>query len=180
MDEQKKELSVGEEVEKFVDLVSKARKGNADPADLREIKNTLDEVPEFWHIGKGFAGNIFDQLIASMEPSEVEQLILKAEATDIKTMLGYNKANQLEKLIIDEIMLCWTHENQAHMILKNITFDRGEFSRASHKHWQNNVTQCQKRYLRAIETLARVRKMNINVQFNIATNGGKQVNVNST
>ena len=177
-DNRKQEILTHEGLSKFVDLVVKARKKNPDPSDLEEVEDMLDEAPELWNVGHGFAGKVFDQLVAHIEPAKIEQLILKAQVEDIKNKLGYSSTNQLERLIIDEIILCWTYANHAHAVLKNITFDTDGFSYPSHKHWQNNLTQCQKRYMKALETLARVRKLNINIQLNVATNGGKQVNVN--
>ncbi len=175
----KREIVNRDLLEKFVNFVIKIRKGKPDIADLVEVKNMLEEDPELWHIGHGFAGEIFDRLVMYVEPRPLEQMILKAEATDIKKNLDYNKSNQLEKLIIDEIILCWTYQNHAHEVLKNVTFDEKYFSKTEHEYWQNNLTQCQKRYLKALETLARVRKLNVNIQLNIAANGGKQINVNS-
>ena len=53
----------------------------------------------------------------------------------------------------------------------------GSCSFDASSHWERKLSSVQRRYLRAIETLARVRKlMGIPmVQINIATEGGKQV-----
>ena len=53
----------------------------------------------------------------------------------------------------------------------------GEYYMPEAEHWEKRLSAAQRRYLRAVETLARVRKMNINLQVNIATQGGQQVNV---
>ena len=180
MEPDKKEIIPNDEIGRFVDLFIKVDKEKSDPSDLREVEIMLRDNPRLWHIASGFAGGVFERLVSSMNPgSKADQLIIKAEAEDIKRGLGYYKANQLERLIIDEAILCWAYINHAHAVLKNVMFSAEGLQYSEHKYWQNNLTQCQKRYLKALETLARVRKLNLNIQFNIATNGGKQVNVNS-
>ena len=47
-------------------------------------------------------------------------------------------------------------------------------------YWDRRLSAAQKRFTRACETLARVRKLSLNtpaLQFNIAANGGQQVNL---
>jgi hypothetical protein len=47
-------------------------------------------------------------------------------------------------------------------------------------YWEKKLTAAQKRFTRACETLARVRKLSRNtpaLQFNIAASGGQQVNL---
>jgi hypothetical protein len=47
-------------------------------------------------------------------------------------------------------------------------------------YWEKRLTAAQRRFTRACETLARVRKLSRNtpaLQFNIAASGGQQVNV---
>ncbi|HEV8136372.1 MAG TPA: hypothetical protein VGP85_16955 [Pyrinomonadaceae bacterium] len=47
-------------------------------------------------------------------------------------------------------------------------------------YWEKRLSAAQRRFTRACETLARVRKLSRNtpaLQFNIATSGGQQVNL---
>jgi hypothetical protein len=47
-------------------------------------------------------------------------------------------------------------------------------------YWERRISMTQKRYLKAIETLARIRKITgPGIQVNISTSGGQQVNVQS-
>ena len=53
-------------------------------------------------------------------------------------------------------------------------------STSSVDHWERRLSAAQRRYLRACESLARVRKLGRTtpaLQLNIATHGGQQVNV---
>jgi hypothetical protein len=89
--------------------------------------------------------------------------------------LGYEQALPAEKLLVDEVALCWLRHYQAELIYthsaadKNRTMEQGGY-------WEKRVAATQRRYLRAIETLARVGKLlrSVTLQVNIAN---KQVNV---
>jgi len=61
----------------------------------------------------------------------------------------------------------------SHVMKQSITLTLGIF-------WEKRLSAAQRRFTRACETLARVRKLSRNtpaLQFNIAASGGQQVNV---
>lgn len=99
------------------------------------------------------------------------------EEDAIKQELGYKMATPLERLLIDQILTARIHVFHAENIFsekitESITFAAGTY-------WQNFLASAQRRYLRAIETLARVRRLARNgplFQVNIANAGGKQIN----
>ena len=177
-DKEQRELILKDEAKKFIDLMDKVDKEKPDIKDLREIESVISKNPGVWRVGEGFAGSLLRQFLDKSNPSKSNQLILRAEAMDIKEKLGYGVANQLERLIIDQILLCWAGVNWAEGQMSSYV-GQGSFSMIVIKHWQDTLSKYQKRYLKTIETLAKVRKLNINIQFNIATNGGKQLNVGS-
>ncbi len=102
--------------------------------------------------------------------------ILTEEDT-IKLELGYKMATPLERLLIEQILTARIHVLHAENVFsekvaESVTFAAGTY-------WQNFLASAQRRYLRAIETLARVRRLARNgplFQVNIATAGGKQIN----
>ena len=84
----------------------------------------------------------------------------------------------LEQLLIQHAALSWlklslVELQYSHVMKQSITLTLGIF-------WEERLSAAQNRFTRACETLARVRKLSRNppaLQFNIATNGGQQVNV---
>jgi len=84
----------------------------------------------------------------------------------------------LEQLLIQHAALCWlklnlVELNYASVMKQSITLTLGAY-------WEKRLTAAQKRFARACETLTRVRKLSRNtpaLQFNIAADGGQQVNV---
>jgi len=91
--------------------------------------------------------------------------------------LGYDEATVLERLLIDEVVLCWLDHHRIEISYAQNTKDN--FSLPLLIQWDHVLTSKQRRYLRAIETLARVRRL-LHLpgpQLNINMPGGQQVNV---
>jgi len=179
LNKNQQELLSKDEANKFLNLLSKIDNEKPDSKDLQEAEKMASNNPSLWQVGMGHAGSILAQFIDKLCPSKAQQLILKTEMMNIKENLGYNTSDQAERLIIDQIMLSWAGMNYAegrvHHLLTgdNYPISTGEY-------WQNNLNRYQNRYLKAIESLVRVRRLNKNLilQVNIATNDGKQINVN--
>ena len=80
--------------------------------------------------------------------------------------LGYEEASALDRLLIDQVVLCWLR-------LHYVEFHHTAIS--NRDHWERKLSATQRRYLRACETLARVRRLRLpSMQINI---GEKQLNV---
>lgn len=94
----------------------------------------------------------------------------------LRMEMGYESAIPAERLLIDEVVVCFV---RLHTL-------RGEFSKSMDTssvkivdHWEQRLDKVQRQYLRAVKTLAQVRKsLGVEVQVNIATEGGQQVVAN--
>ena len=82
----------------------------------------------------------------------------------------------LARLIIGQIVGCWLRLSFVEytygraLVTGTLTLNQGDF-------WERRLSAAQRRYLRAIETLARVRRMNLPaMQVNIAAQQVNQVN----
>ncbi|MFH1698777.1 MAG: hypothetical protein ABH882_06945 [Candidatus Omnitrophota bacterium] len=153
-------------------------KPNSD--DVAKVKEMF-RSPAFWEAGYALSACVLDYYIERIEKCKSQRLFIEAEARYIKEQLGYFSGNQLEKLIIDLILLRWVSviyiENKLSILL---TEEKRVFG--PEVYWQKILIRNHNLYLRTIETLARVRKLNKGIAFqvNIATDGGQQVNVNET
>jgi hypothetical protein len=94
-----------------------------------------------------------------------------AEMEQIKADLGYDGAPILERLLIDEVAVCWLRMGEAEAIYSQImsqvhTYDKAQYA-------EKRLTACMKRYTHICESLARMRRDIIPaVQVNIA---GQQI-----
>jgi len=74
--------------------------------------------------------------------------------------------------------LCWLKLNVIELQYSNVM--KQSITLTLGMYWEKRLTAAQRRFARACETLARVRKLSRNapaLQFNIAAEGGQQVNV---
>jgi hypothetical protein len=102
----------------------------------------------------------------------------KHRLSSLRKELGYIGAPLLEQLLIQHAALCWlklslVELQYSHVMKQSITLTLGIY-------WERRLTAAQKRFTRACESLARIRKLSRNtpaLQLNIATSGGQQVNV---
>lgn len=124
----------------------------------------------------GFAGLIQQALINKVvnQPTLAEAVL--DEMTITRAGLGYDTAPTLERLLIENIENCalrlrWVeYQLSAHMSSNS--------SPGMIALWEKRLSITQARFLRAVETLAKVRKLAVPaLQFNIAQDGGQQVNI---
>lgn len=70
--------------------------------------------------------------------------------------MGYEGASAVERSLIEHVCLCWLRlyatELRYEVNMKEATLAQGEF-------WEKKLSANQLRYLRSIETLARVRRL---------------------
>jgi len=98
----------------------------------------------------------------------------------LKKDLGSDGAPMLEQLLIQQAALCWLRLTLAELAYSNVV--KGSITLTLGLYMEKRLTMAQRRFTRACETLARVRKLSRNtpaLQFNIAALGGQQVNVSS-
>lgn len=92
--------------------------------------------------------------------------------------LGNAGVPMLEQLLIQHAALCWLR-----LTLVELSYTssiKGSITLTLGLYLEKRLTAAQKRFTRACETLARVRKLSRNtpaLQFNIAANGGQQINL---
>lgn len=91
----------------------------------------------------------------------------------MRRQLGHDRSPLLEQMLIDHLLLCWVLLQLAEHCYTGCNAEGGTLNQALF--WEKRLAAVQRRYLRAVETLARIWKMALpTIQVNI---GDKQVNV---
>jgi hypothetical protein len=153
------------------------RAKNPDPKDVEHLRQLVVRTPGFLS-ASSTTQSIRHQFIEKISHG-VSRAVMLAEVDVLKKQLGYDTAPPLEQLLIDHILTVRLRLIHAELnynervVNQSITFKDGEY-------WDNLLSSNQARFLRAIETLAKVRRLARNtpaLQLNIAHKGGKQVNV---
>lgn len=167
---------------KFQALLDKTNKENPRAQDLKALSELLagEKSLELWRTvaSAGYLAEL--TVIENARATKAVKECWKHRLQALKRELGSAEATFLEQLLIQHAALCWLKLNlvelsYSHTMSQSITLTLGMF-------WEKRLTAAQRRFTRACETLARVRKLSRNtpaLQLNIATQGGQQVNVSS-
>ena len=165
---------------KFHALLEKTNTEQPSPKDVKALSDLLsgNKKLELWRdvMSAGHLAEIM--VIQNARATAGLKECWKHRLQVLKKDLGYDDAPLLEKLLIQQAALCWLKLNLVELsysntMVQSITLTLGMYR-------EKRLSAAQRRFTRACETLARVRKLSRNtpaLQFNIATSGGQQVNV---
>ena len=144
------------------------------PEEIEQLRQLFREIPEMWKlydVGSAIAKDAMKTICDSPKMT----MLLEANFNGFKKELGYDHASPLEKRLIDFAALCWLRWQQTESVYTAALSDDSSENSSRVDYYEKRLSASQRRYLRALETLARVRRMNIpSLQVNI---GGSQVNV---
>ena len=164
----------------FRALLDKTNKEHPHPKDVKALADLLsgNRNLELWRetASAGYLAELM--VLENAHATSALKECWKHRLQALKKDLGYDGAPILEQLLIQQAALCWLKLNLVELSYSNtmkqsITLTLGIF-------WEKRLSAAQRRFTRACETLARVRKLSRNtpaLQFNIAASGGQQVNL---
>ena len=148
------------------------------PADIDALKTLLATTPELWSRAYEI-GRVVRDVVVKRVTRGVSQASTLAEIELLEGQLGYATAPALERLLIEHILTAHVRLAHAENAYTECVMD-GKVGISAALYWEKRLSATQRRYLRAVESLARVRQLTRNapaVQINIAAPGGQQVNV---
>lgn len=164
-----------DEIRRLCGRLEKAKK--PDPKDVERLRQLAVRTPGFLSACSTTA-SIRQQLIEKISNGASRAFML-AELVTLKKDLGFDAAPPLERLLIDHILTVRLRLIHAENCYNNSVMNQSVTIKNA-EYWDDLLSSTQARFLRAIETLARVRRLARNtpaLQINIANEGGKQVNV---
>jgi hypothetical protein len=153
--------------QEFFKLVGVTNKEKPKQEDVEKLRHFLKEHPELSE-AIGNAVRVTGRgLIARRKLTDAVRLSVEAYCELQRERLGYTTATQMERMLIDHIIVCWLWLQEVES-WATVTLDR---TMAQANYWERIYNEAQRRYLRAIESLARVRKVmerSPSLQVNIA------------
>lgn len=160
-------------LDKFDEALKRANVQKPTESDRKELDGMLRDFPVLWDVAGDIMATAADKLIGGMNSTYSMEASLKAGWHEFPKRLARPNDGPLEKLLVKQIVLCWLQlgyiEYQYNSLLT-----QGNTAINSANFWEQRLSAAQRRYLRALETLARVRRLNLPaVQVNI---GAQQVN----
>lgn len=165
-------MSTAQELRALVDKVDKRKPAAADMTALREFLKTH---PTVWRITGDLAEQANLIMIEDMTAPAAMKESLKFGLVRMETELRQPGDGELERLIIRQIVGCWLRLSYVEYVYNRNTVSGLNMRQGDH--WERRLSSAQRRYLRAVESLARVRRLKLPaVQVNIAEQQVNQVN----
>ena len=151
-------------------LVARINSQTPRPADLDALRRVLaapDANGDRTGTPTALSGAaVLDGLLTKRAGNAAERLIMLADAKRMEKTLGRDSAPPFERPLIDHVVLCWARLQLVEIGVSNNT--SGAHNREDGAYWDRRLTEAQRRYLRAVNLLAKVRHMGPAVQVNIA------------
>lgn len=158
------------------ELTRKVDKAKPDSADVAALGALLYRQPELWRICGDLAEQAALRLIEELNAPQSMKRSMQSGLVAMADELARPEDGPLESLIIRQIVGAWVrlayteYSYNGTLVAGNQTLAQADF-------WERRMTAAERRYLRACETLARVRRLQLPaVQVNIAEQQVNQVN----
>lgn len=149
-------------VEAFKASLERCKRAGLTP--WRDVRDPLYGVEVF----------MLEKSVKTFGPAVPE--LWREQASDLRVELGYDSAPTLEKPLIKHAVICWLR--LAHVEFNYSSLTSSETPLKILEFNERRLSAAQKRFTRACESLARVRRLaRPNVQVNIAAEGGRQINM---
>ena len=140
---------------------------------VKALRQFLTDNPDIWRNAGDLAAQANLNMVEAMLATPAVKESIKFGLSVLEKDLTQPGDGELERLIIRQIAGCWLRLSYVEYVYGRNTAE-GNFNMAQGAYWEKRVSAAQRRYLRAIETLARVRRLQLpTVQVNI---GAQQVN----
>lgn len=159
----------------LVDLINRCYKPKPDKKDLRELRGYMDSHPDLWEEIFNLTQAVRDRITQDLLTPKPAQWAVDANVKELKQGMGYDQSPTVERLLIDHVINTWLRcqwaEYNYSTRIQDAPLRLGEY-------WLQVLGSSQRRYLMAVETLARVRRITrATMQINIAEAGSQQVNI---
>lgn len=154
-------------------------KGKKKPtyADRATFTALITQKPGLWEVYGDLAQQARLKLFEAVKMPASMRESLEVGMAEMRRDLAGHDAPRLVQLLVENVVTCWLRLQLMEYHYTVNMFSEDGPSMAQGDYWERRLTIAQGRYLRAIDTLARVRRLAIPVQVNIAAAGGQQVNV---
>lgn len=157
------------------DAVLKVDRENPAPKDIANLQAVLRAEPSLARVLFDLSAVNTERVIAALAGDVLAREALSVTVESMRDALGYQEGSALERGLIERVVTCWLRVQQAEKGYTGL-LNQTEVVIAHADWWERRMTGAHGRYLRAVEGLARVRRLTRPgaVQIN---RGDRQINV---
>ena len=169
MDKQLPPSGRGPEADEYLDRYRLAIGKPAKSDEVMRLKVYARDHPQVFDHVTYFAESTLMAVIESASPTETTRVQMAGEIAALRHSLGEASATPLEKLLIEDIAICWLRMHLTEQ-LYSLNFKSPGMTVEHRDFWDRHLTSARRRHLASIESLARVRGLlsRAGVQINIA------------
>jgi len=135
---------------------------------MAELQKAIVDYPEIFDVLGDTTQSLQTRIMEhiSSRPGMVEVMKLRAKTKTRE--LGYEKGSALERVLIDHVVTAWLRLQMIEWRYQTFSDQGGSFKEGAY--WDHKLDAAHKRFLRAVETLAKVRSLlkRVPVQINVA------------
>jgi hypothetical protein len=154
------------------------REKNPSEATKQEYRKVLERFPGIVSQYGDISLLYRRQAAARFDNHPMMQEAVKVQFNTMRDELAGENATPTELLLVDAVLGCWFDYWTFAMLHEQRTGSPEGSTLKAFYQWEQTLASKESRYLRAVETLARVRRLlKLTIQINVATPGSQQVNV---
>ncbi len=137
-------------------IIQSTNKEKPVPADIERLEAYLRAHPDAVEKLGNLANHVETQVLERAFSSALTKNATYRHMANMRVEMDYDQSSAVEKGLIDNIVLCWLRlhicEFDYSRYTVNASLDRALF-------WEKALSANQRRYLRSVEALARVRRL---------------------
>jgi hypothetical protein len=142
---------------KSLEVIKATNKPKPTKEDKELLQKHFTENPKLWKQIADLSGRIQESVVEKFSESHLVRESYRHKLSAMRDSLGWDNSTEIEKILIEQVCLNWLRHNFMEMV-------HFEKTQSSHNvetglYWDKILTGAQKRYLRACESLAKVRKL---------------------
>ena len=137
-------------------LIKKTDKENPKPEDLAEMQRYLDDNSALV-VANSISRKALERAVEICSTSALVRELYNRQIKEKQNELGIKTASPIEKILIEQVVICWLRLNHFEMIYSNKTAESHTFT--SGIYWDKKLSSAQRRLLKACESLAKVKKL---------------------
>lgn len=137
-------------------------------AELAELRKALKDAPEWIGVFGDVSMQLRYKIIESLARQPGLRVVMEKQVENMAEELGTKQASPLERLLIDQVIIAWLRWQSVEWAYQN-GFEEGP-TLTKALYLEKRLSAAHRRYLQAIESLAKVRRLlaRVGVQVNIA------------
>lgn len=163
--------------QRFLELAERTNTADPSQDDVRALRRLLRNHPLACPLEDMIEAGA-EHLLANIKGTKMVKIVLHHACQQLQEQLGHERASALEKTLIGHVVLAWLRLVALEQCYTDVTMSDKSYGLTTADYWERRLSAAHRRYLRACETLARVRRLQLpTMQMNIATQGGQQVNI---